>query len=151
MVIRTNLMAANCWCHVELPIINNGKNEIKNNSKKKEKKNINTIINKKQLIIFLSVHFKNTNKIVHVLIVIVDSSFGKGHFSQESFVTFKCSFESFNINNNLLLITISFDFQLGIYIAVGSTYVSKEGSCKILFFEFWLILCAQVYKNLFQI
>lgn len=58
MVIRTNLMAANCWCHVELPMIKNYKNEIKTTLRKKNKKNINTII-KKQLIIFLSVHFKN--------------------------------------------------------------------------------------------
>ena len=40
MVIKTNLMAANCWCHVELPIIKKLKNEIKNNSKKKELKRI---------------------------------------------------------------------------------------------------------------
>lgn len=35
------------------------------------------------------------NEHVNVLIVIVDSSFGKRYFSQLSFVTLKGSFESF--------------------------------------------------------
>ena len=35
---------------------------------------------KKQLIIFLSVHFTKINKIVHVLFVIVDTSLAKDTF-----------------------------------------------------------------------